>query len=227
MRLLLASLALTLSVASTAATCTDTAFVDSMAEATWVNLDVSPAQGTRGVRDALRQAQSQHPSRPVRIRLAPGSYADNLGSEIYAQRLLEEGSISQEEVDKIVQAFQARLDSELEVSQSYKPNKADWLEGAWSGLEIASGDERRCLVRRELFLEPTHRALHRLALGLHPFDGRRQLLGRHRQQFLGGREGVAPCVETPPYSAAAEELHAGPAAEPLPARNGHDADRAE
>jgi 2-oxoglutarate dehydrogenase E1 component len=63
--------------------------------------------------------------------------------QIYAQRLLEEGSISQEEVDKIVREFQARLDSEFEVSQSFKPNKADWLEGAWSGLEIASGDERR------------------------------------------------------------------------------------
>ncbi len=63
--------------------------------------------------------------------------------QIYAQQLLEEGSISQEEADKIIHDFQARLDSELEVSQSYKPNKADWLEGAWSGLEIASGDDRR------------------------------------------------------------------------------------
>ncbi|GAB2178094.1 2-oxoglutarate dehydrogenase E1 component [Dongia sp. agr-C8] len=63
--------------------------------------------------------------------------------QIYAQRLLEEGSISQEEADKIIQDFQARLDSELEVSQSFKPNKADWLEGAWSGMEIASGDDRR------------------------------------------------------------------------------------
>lgn len=63
--------------------------------------------------------------------------------QIYAQRLLDEGSISQEEADRIVHDFQARLDSELEVSQSYKPNKADWLEGAWSGMEIASGDERR------------------------------------------------------------------------------------
>ena len=26
---------------------------------------------------------------------------------------------------------------------SYKPNKADWLEGAWSGLQIASGEDRR------------------------------------------------------------------------------------
>ena len=63
--------------------------------------------------------------------------------QIYSQRLLEEGSISQEEADRVVHEFQAHLESELEVSQSYKPNKADWLEGAWSGLEIASGEDRR------------------------------------------------------------------------------------
>ncbi|MFO1253129.1 MAG: hypothetical protein U1E77_18810 [Inhella sp.] len=86
------ALCLVLSRPSPAATCTEAAFVDTIAEAAWVNLDVSPAQGTRGVRDALRQAQSQHPTQPVRIRLAPGSYADNLGSEIYAQRLLRSAS---------------------------------------------------------------------------------------------------------------------------------------
>ncbi|HTO82844.1 MAG TPA: 2-oxoglutarate dehydrogenase E1 component, partial [Methylomirabilota bacterium] len=62
---------------------------------------------------------------------------------IYTQQLVEEGKITQEEADRIVHDFQARLDSELEVSQSFKPNKADWLEGAWSGLAIASGDDRR------------------------------------------------------------------------------------
>jgi 2-oxoglutarate dehydrogenase E1 component len=63
--------------------------------------------------------------------------------QIYAQQLVEEGSITQDEVDGIMNAFQARLDAEFEASTSYKPNKADWLEGAWAGLAIASGDERR------------------------------------------------------------------------------------
>jgi 2-oxoglutarate dehydrogenase E1 component len=70
--------------------------------------------------------------------------------QIYAQQLLQEGAITQEEVDKIAHDFQARLESELEVSQSYKPNKADWLEGAWSGLEIASGDDRRGATSAEI-----------------------------------------------------------------------------
>lgn len=71
-----------------AATCDDAGFVDAIAESAWVNLDVTPAQGTAGVRAALRLAQASHAHQPVRIRLAPGFYADNLGAEIYAQRLL-------------------------------------------------------------------------------------------------------------------------------------------
>lgn len=81
-----ALLTLNLGVA-TAANCQEPLFVDAIAEQAWVNLDVSPAQGTAGVREALRNAQRLHPQRPVRIRLAPGHYADNLGGEIFAQRL--------------------------------------------------------------------------------------------------------------------------------------------
>jgi hypothetical protein len=84
---LLAAAALALALPAVAADCADIPFVDSVPAAAWVTLDVAPAQGTAGVRDALRQAQQQHPAQPVRIRLAPGTYADNLGAEIYAQAL--------------------------------------------------------------------------------------------------------------------------------------------
>ena len=70
-----------------AATCDDGNFVDTIAESAWVNIDVTPGQGTAGVRDALRTAGASHPNQPVRIRLAPGFYADNLDGEIYAHRL--------------------------------------------------------------------------------------------------------------------------------------------
>ena len=35
------------------------------------------------------------------------------------------------------------LDQQFEAAKSYRPNKADWLEGAWTGLEAASGEDRR------------------------------------------------------------------------------------
>ena len=63
--------------------------------------------------------------------------------EIYAKRLVGEGVIKQEDVDQMAAELTARLDAEYEAAKSYKPNKADWLEGAWTGLRAASGDDRR------------------------------------------------------------------------------------
>jgi 2-oxoglutarate dehydrogenase E1 component len=63
--------------------------------------------------------------------------------QLYAQRLVEEGVLTQDETEKMVTDFLARLDGEFEAAKSYRPNKADWLEGAWTGFEAASGEDRR------------------------------------------------------------------------------------
>jgi 2-oxoglutarate dehydrogenase E1 component len=63
--------------------------------------------------------------------------------EIYADRLVADGTMTREEVDRMVADLQARLDQEFEASGSYKPNKADWLEGAWSGLDRVRGYDAR------------------------------------------------------------------------------------
>ncbi len=63
--------------------------------------------------------------------------------EIYAERLAQEGLVTAAEADKMVSDFQAHLDSQFEAAKGYRPNKADWLEGAWTGLGVASGDDRR------------------------------------------------------------------------------------
>ena len=39
--------------------------------------------------------------------------------------------------------FVADLESQFAAAGNYRPNKADWLEGAWSGLEPAPDDDRR------------------------------------------------------------------------------------
>jgi 2-oxoglutarate dehydrogenase E1 component len=62
---------------------------------------------------------------------------------IYAERLVKDGTIAAGEGEQMSSAFQKRLEQEFEAAASYKPNKADWLEGAWSGLATASGDDRR------------------------------------------------------------------------------------
>jgi len=63
---------------------------------------------------------------------------------IYGRRLVAEGVVSEGEPNKLVDQWFERLDHDFEASKSYKPNKADWLEGAWSGFKAARGyDPRR------------------------------------------------------------------------------------
>jgi 2-oxoglutarate dehydrogenase E1 component len=55
----------------------------------------------------------------------------------YAQRLAAEHSVPAEESQAMLDAFYARLEAAYQAAQSFKPNKADWLEGHWSGLKSA------------------------------------------------------------------------------------------
>jgi len=63
--------------------------------------------------------------------------------EIYAKQLVDEGTLKAAEPDQIVQAFHDQLELEYEAAASYKPNEADWLGGAWSGMTTATADDRR------------------------------------------------------------------------------------
>jgi 2-oxoglutarate dehydrogenase E1 component len=57
---------------------------------------------------------------------------------IYAEKLIAEGVVTPEEAAQSDKDFQSYLEAEFEASKSYKPNKADWLEGVWSGLGAAT-----------------------------------------------------------------------------------------
>ncbi|CAI8356736.1 MAG: 2-oxoglutarate dehydrogenase E1 component [Rhodospirillaceae bacterium] len=48
-----------------------------------------------------------------------------------------------EESQQMVSEFQALMADEFEAAQSYKPNSADWLGGAWEGLKPAEKGPRR------------------------------------------------------------------------------------
>jgi 2-oxoglutarate dehydrogenase E1 component len=63
--------------------------------------------------------------------------------KIYADQLIAEGIMTEAEAKKIVDANLAYLDEEFEAGTSYKPNKADWLEGKWANLRAAHGEDRR------------------------------------------------------------------------------------
>src|SRR5689334_11694840 len=65
--------------------------------------------------------------------------------EIYAKKLVGENVVTAGEVEKMRADWRSRLDVELEASQSYRSNKADWLDGRWAGFKVAlaSDDPRR------------------------------------------------------------------------------------
>ena len=62
--------------------------------------------------------------------------------DLYAQRLVGESVASQTEIDGWIAEFDAFLDAEFDGGKVYKADKADWLDGKWSGLKLPSGDER-------------------------------------------------------------------------------------
>ncbi len=60
------------------------------------------------------------------------------GRKLKEQGLLGDGGLAQEVAD-----FRSQLDKEFEAAEAYKPNKADWLDGAWSGLSVADSLEEK------------------------------------------------------------------------------------
>ena len=66
--------------------------------------------------------------------------------QIYAEKLIAEGVVTQGEVDKMRSDWRQRLEAEFEAAQSYSANKADWLDGRWAGVKASreiADDERR------------------------------------------------------------------------------------
>ena len=109
-------------------------------------------------------------------------------------------------------AWRAKLEAEFEAGQGYRANKADWLDGAWSGHQ--GGRDRRCAAprrhrRRARQAEADRRQPHQGAGGLprpphHPALPRRPRQGdrdrpRHR---LGDRRGARLRIASRPTATA-------------------------
>jgi 2-oxoglutarate dehydrogenase E1 component len=65
--------------------------------------------------------------------------------DTYSKQLIGEGVVTEGEVDKMKADWRSRLDVEIEASQGYKANSADWLDGRWASVKVAemSDDPRR------------------------------------------------------------------------------------
>ncbi|MCB8880156.1 2-oxoglutarate dehydrogenase E1 component [Acidisoma cellulosilytica] len=62
---------------------------------------------------------------------------------LYAEKLVAEGTMTEAEARGVWDQFNATLEEAFQAAKSYRPNKADWLEGKWTGLNRGEDDETR------------------------------------------------------------------------------------
>ncbi|BBF94419.1 2-oxoglutarate dehydrogenase E1 component [Blastochloris tepida] len=128
--------------------------------------------------------------------------------QLYGRKLVEEGVVTDGEIEKMKADWRARLDAEYEAGQAFRPNKADWLDGRWAGIKAAKDaeDPRRgdtgvpVETLKEVGLRITevpagfhvHRTIHRV------LEGRRKMIESGEGIDWGMAEALAfgsLCVE--------------------------------
>ena len=112
-------------------------------------------------------------------------------SEIYGKRLIGEGVVDQAWIDAQVAKTIENFEGEFEAGQSYKPNKADWFAGRWSGLHAPTDGEatRRNVdtgIELKLF-EGLGRTLTNVPDGLAIHKTLARVLDAKRQMFATGQ----------------------------------------
>ena len=76
-------------------------------------------------------------------------------ADIYAQKLIDENLLTQEDVNRTRQEFRDNLEQEFEASKAYQPNDFDFLGGQWEGLSTAEEGKRRgkTSIDKDLLIE--------------------------------------------------------------------------
>ncbi|MGB1539776.1 MAG: 2-oxoglutarate dehydrogenase E1 component, partial [Rickettsiales bacterium] len=59
---------------------------------------------------------------------------------IYADQLVAEGVLTEDDVQAQFDEFHTFFNAQYETAKDFKPNKANWLEGLWSGLKRPQGE---------------------------------------------------------------------------------------
>ena len=109
--------------------------------------------------------------------------------QIYTRRLVDEGVISEHDAQALYDAFQERMSAAHESAAGYKMNKADWLEGAWTGLTRAPEQYERgsTAVPLEL-LRDVGRAMTAVPETVHLHRKLERIIGQRRQIVESGTD---------------------------------------
>ncbi|MEM7520521.1 MAG: 2-oxoglutarate dehydrogenase E1 component [Pseudomonadota bacterium] len=62
---------------------------------------------------------------------------------LYSERLVRDGIVPEGEIEDMKADFQKRMNDAFEAGKEYRPNKADWLDGKWSGLDKSQDQYQR------------------------------------------------------------------------------------
>jgi 2-oxoglutarate dehydrogenase E1 component len=108
--------------------------------------------------------------------------------EVYSKRLVEEGLFSRAEIDRMQAEFRAYLEEEFAASDSYRPNRADWLDGKWSGIGHAEEGARRGVTGVDLnFLTEVGRKMTTIPKSFHPHKTVARIIASRRRMIEDGR----------------------------------------
>jgi 2-oxoglutarate dehydrogenase E1 component len=106
----------------------------------------------------------------------------------YSKRLAGEGVVAETDAEKLRADFWTTLETEFEVSESYRPNKADWLDGRWSGITLAEEGPRRGETAASIeTLKTTGLKLTRIPQGFTVHKTIERLLANRRKMIEDGR----------------------------------------
>ena len=107
---------------------------------------------------------------------------------LYKDQLIKEEILTEDEAKNKLSDFKKFLDNEFELSKSYKPNKADWLDGTWTGIKIASIDARRGKTSsNEEDLKILAKEIHTLPEDFNPHKRIKKIYNDRHQSIIDGK----------------------------------------
>src|SRR6188472_828299 len=108
--------------------------------------------------------------------------------EVYSKRLVDEGLFSRAEIDRMQADFRTHLEEEFAASDSYRPNRADWLDGKWSGIGHAEEGARRGVTGIDLsLLTEVGRKMTTIPRSFHPHQPVARIIANRRRMIEDGQ----------------------------------------
>ena len=107
--------------------------------------------------------------------------------EVYSDRLVKEGLFTRAEIDRMQAEFRNFLEEEFAAGEAYRPNRADWLDGKWSGIGHAEEGARRGVTGVDLeLLKEVGRKITTIPKTFHPHKTIARIMAARRKMIDDG-----------------------------------------